>query len=506
METGTDGTSPVSNLTNANTTTANYVHYYEIEIKPFQHSIYPNLSPASLVGYDGISPGPTIMVPRGTESVVRFVNNAHTNSSVHLHGSYSHTTSPGELKDYYFPDQQSARMMWYYDHSLLLTDENAYMGDVIHANGQLWPFLNVKPRKYRFRFLNAAVSRSFSLYFVKANNIGGPNAKLLFTVIASDSGLLETPVQVSYMYISMAERYEAVFDFSTYAGQTIELCNFAKAGGAGVEDDYEDTDKVMRFVVANLTSTGPDASVVPAKLRTVPFPRPKMRRKSDRHFKFHRANGQWLINGVGFAEANNRILVKVPRGTVEIWELENTTDGWSHPIHVHLVDFRVIWRRRKGRRVEKYESEGLKDVVWLGMEETVLVGAHYAPWDGVYMFHCHSLIHEDDDMMAAFDVGVLLDFGCNSLSAPFLDPMNPKWRAKPFVMADFQARTGPFSGAAIEQTVKDFVATDAYGHADEIQEELNRYWRAASQPVRSTGAQSTSSTITQSSTTSRTTT
>lgn len=120
-------TSPFSNLTNANTTIPRFVHYYEIEIKPFQHSIYPDLSPANLVGYDGISPGPTIMVPRGTESVVRFVNNAHANSSIHLHGSYSRapfdgwaedTTAPGEYKDYYFPNRQSGRMMWYHDHAV----------------------------------------------------------------------------------------------------------------------------------------------------------------------------------------------------------------------------------------------------------------------------------------------------------------------------------------------------------------------------------------------------
>jgi len=69
-------------------------------------------------------------------------------------------------------------------------------GDTIHVNGQPWPFLNVQPRKYRFRFLNAAVSRTFALYFVTLSEV---NAKLPFRVIASDSGLLEKPVQVSHM-------------------------------------------------------------------------------------------------------------------------------------------------------------------------------------------------------------------------------------------------------------------------------------------------------------------
>lgn len=64
----------------------------------------------------------------------------------------------------------------------------------MHVNGQPWPFLNVEPRKYRFRFLNAAISRSFALYFALSSNVNG---KLPFKVIASDAGLLGSPVQVS---------------------------------------------------------------------------------------------------------------------------------------------------------------------------------------------------------------------------------------------------------------------------------------------------------------------
>lgn len=67
-------------------------------------------------------------------------------------------------------------------------------GDVIQVNGQPWPFLNVEPRKYRFRLLNAAISRSFALYFAATADV---NTKLPFKVIASDAGLLEKPVQVS---------------------------------------------------------------------------------------------------------------------------------------------------------------------------------------------------------------------------------------------------------------------------------------------------------------------
>lgn len=84
------------------------------------------------------------------------------------------------------------------DGSLFSTvgEEDSLWGDVIEVNGQPWPSLNVEPRKYRFRFVNAAISRSFALYFVRTAAV---NARLPFQVIGSDSGLMSEPVQVSDM-------------------------------------------------------------------------------------------------------------------------------------------------------------------------------------------------------------------------------------------------------------------------------------------------------------------
>ncbi|KAK0704633.1 hypothetical protein B0H67DRAFT_637171 [Lasiosphaeris hirsuta] len=466
--------------------------YFEIEIKTFQHTIFLDLGPATLVGYDGISPGPTLIIPRGTESIVRFVNNSPAKNSVHLHGSYSRTpfdgwaedtTSPGEYKDYYFPNSQPARTLWYHDHAVHITAENAYVGQagvyLIHDPAEdalglssgyevydipmvlsyQTPLGRHDPRQRPTVALferraaqvplplpNAAVSRTFSLYMVATTNT---NLKLPFHVIASDTGLLEKPVPVSQLYISMAERYEIVFDFAPFANQTLELRNFPKAGGAGVEVDYIDTDKVMRFRVAPPPTPSP--SPLPTALRAVPFPHGANRTVAHR-FKFARSRGQWLINGVGFVDAANRVLANVPRGTVEIWEIENTTDGWSHPIHVHLVDFRVIFRGGTGTRgVALYERAGLKDV------------AHYAPWDG------------DDDMMAAFNVTALPGWGYPEGSG-FADPMNPEWKARPYQMADLRARGGPFADGTVEERIRSMVARGAYVNVTEVKEALERYW------------------------------
>ena len=268
------------------------------------------------------------------------------------------------------------------------SETDSLFGDIIEVNGQPWPYFNVQPRKYRLRFLDAAISRTFLLYFQRST---GSTAKIPFQVIASDCGLLSGPATTSSLYISMGERYEVVFDFAPFAGQNITLRN---TEDVGKDDDYLHTNKVMRFVVSG--TPVPDPSTVPSSLSVVPFPTPKSNRNVDHRFEFDRSNGEWQINGVTFANVNNRLLANVPRGTVEIWELENGGGGWSHPIHIHLIDFRILSRSDdEDRPVYNYESMGLKDVVWLAPNEIVRVEAHYAPWDGVYMFHCHNLIHED---------------------------------------------------------------------------------------------------------------
>ncbi|KAF2727988.1 Cupredoxin [Polyplosphaeria fusca] len=514
-------------FTVTNPVTGGQIRYYEMVIKPFTQQVYPNKSPARLVGYDGISPGPTIVIPRGTESVVRFVNNATKENSVHLHGSPSRApfdgwaedvTLPGQYKDYYYPNYESARLLWYHDHAVHITAENAYFGqagayiitdpaedalglpsgygqfdipliltskfynqdgtlrstagedqnfwgDTIHVNGQPWPFFNVQPRKYRFRFLNSAVSRNFALYLVKSTAL---NTKLNFKVIASDAGLLQNSVQTDRLLVAVAERYEIVIDFSQYAGQSLELRNQDDAGGIGADDDFDDTNKVMKFVVSSTPVSDP--SNVPAQLRQVPFPAHGT--TINHHFRFHRSNGEWQINNVGFADVQNRILANPGRGKVEIWELENGSGGWTHPIHVHLVDFRVISRTGSDRGVEPYEAAGLKDVVWLGKGETALVEARYYPWNGVYMFHCHNLIHEDQDMMAAFNVTTLANFGYTE-TTDFGDPLDARWRARPYTLAQLNARSGPFTQASITARIEEIARQQPYSERAQVEAALD---------------------------------
>jgi hypothetical protein len=228
-------------------------------------------------------------------------------------------------------------------------------------------------------------------------------------------------------------------------------------------------------------------------------PVPPKKSGIDRRFKFGRTNGQWTVNGVTFADVNNRILAKPQRGAVEVWELENSSGGWSHPVHIHLVDFQILTRTGGKRSVLNYEKEALKDVVLLGENEKVTVIARYAPYDGVYMFHCHNLIHEDHDMMAAFNVTSLANFGYPE-TTKFIDPMEEKYRSKDINDHDDELEH-------IYEKCGELEALEAYTEPDKVEEALVEYWdnggKGSSTLVTSTrpASSSSSSVATASSTT-----
>jgi spore coat protein A, manganese oxidase len=96
------------------------------------------------------------------------------------------------------------------------------------------------------------------------------------------------------------------------------------------------------------------------------------------------------------------VLANPGLGDVEIWRLVNKSGGWNHPLHIHLIDFKVL--DRNGRPPFPYEK-GPKDVVYLGENEAVRVLMKFGPHTGRYMVHCHNLVHEDHDMMGQFSVG-----------------------------------------------------------------------------------------------------
>ena len=328
-----------------NSTTDTWIDFYEIHIQKFKQQIYPNLRPTNLVGYNGTSPGPTFRITKNREAVIRFVNHNDRPASIHLHGSYSRASfdgwaedliNPGEYKDYYYPNSQPPRTLWYHDHAIHITALNtlsgqaglyilsdaeeearlalpdgvyeiplvlqskqyqsdgdivlpgqvqgAIYGDVIHVNGQPWPYLHVEPRKYRIRILNAAVSRPFLLSVVpQAEGNNNRSVPMTMQVIAGDAGYFEAPVLTTSLYISMGERFEVIVDFSPYAGAVILLKNARDVFKAL---DFFGTDRVMQFRVSKNVASVRRNNWAPASIARLDLP--PIKSIVDRNFTFDR--------------------------------------------------------------------------------------------------------------------------------------------------------------------------------------------------------------------------
>ena len=299
----------------------------------------------------------------------------------------------------------------YEDHS-----ESGIYGDVILVNGVPWPEMVVERRKYRFRFLNASVSRSYTW------QLSDGRAPVPMTVIATDAGFMPKPQVVTSLRQAMAERYEVVIDFAKYPDNTLlVLQNLLPKNNI----NYDGVKQAMRFRVrGDATSTANNSVpaywedlVRPAECMTWTEPGLLAQQVPNRTFQFVRTNGHWTINGETWEDVVSsgytHCMAEPDLGAVEIWELTNTSGGWFHPVHIHLVDFQVLSRNGSAANVLAYEK-GPKDVVYLAENETVRVAMRFSGppagpgWPapkGRYMMHCHNLVHEDHDMMMQFSVG-----------------------------------------------------------------------------------------------------
>lgn len=128
-----------------------------------------------------------------------------------------------------------------------------------------------------------------------------------------------------------------------------------------------------------------------------------------------------------------------------------------------------------------YEQQGLQDAVWLGRGETGLVEARYRPWGGFYMFPCHDLIHEDHDMVVAFHVIALGEGLGYKTTTDFADPIDARWRARPYAQADYAARSDVFSEQAVRDAVDTLAMEQPYSEREGIEEAITDYYRTHEQ-------------------------
>jgi spore coat protein A len=363
------------------------------------------------------------------------------------------TFLPGQQATYVYPNNQEAATLWYHDHALGITRLNVMMGlagfylvrddvedaldlpagefeiplaiqdrsfrndgsliypeswrehffgDKILVNGKVWPYLNVKQGKYRFRILNGSNSRVYELTM----SSGTP-----FWVIGSEGGLLPVPVRRDTLLIHGGERFDVIVDFADQpAGTEILLTNSAPAPfpgspGQGVIPD------VMKFIVQDVlghTAALPDTLRSIERLdeaNAVEVRDLELRKQAEAC-----AGSVWLINDLGWEDITERPEL----GTTEVWRFINRS-GIAHPMHMHLVFFQVLDRQPFdvvggeivpiGVPVPPDSSEaGWKDTAAVNPQEILRVIARFEDYTGLYAYHCHILEHEDHEMMRQFEV------------------------------------------------------------------------------------------------------
>lgn len=147
----------------------------------------------------------------------------------------------------------------------VVDETGSVYGDIIEVNGQPWPFLSVEPRKYRFRILNTALSRTFHLSILD-NSTG---STLPLQVVASDSGFLSVPITTTDLIIAMAERWEVIVDFTGYENHNLTLMNQRKVFDS---IDFSNTDLVMQFNVGSTVSSHANNGPPPSSLASIDTP------------------------------------------------------------------------------------------------------------------------------------------------------------------------------------------------------------------------------------------
>jgi spore coat protein A len=377
---------------------------------------------------------------------------------VHLHGGHVPAVFDGYPEDNYdpgnslvftYPNNQRPATIWYHDHALGITRLNVYMGlagfylirdafegslglpageyeiplviqdrsfntdgtlsypadiqdvffgDFVAVNGKVWPYLDVKQGKYRFRLLNGSGSRTYTMTLDRLDQPG--NADLSFTQIGTDGGLIEAPLTLDEITLAPAERADVIVDFAGLpAGTEVVLANSAPAPfpgtpGIGVLPE------VMKFVVS---STAGHTAPVPATLRA-----PEVLDEFDsirsRDFTLQKSGdacgGIWKINDLTWDD-----ITEYPQlGTTEVWRFINPSTV-THPMHMHLVFFQVLDRVPigGGAPVPPDPNEvGWKDTVRADPGMITRVIARFEDYSGKFAYHCHILEHEDHEMMRQF--------------------------------------------------------------------------------------------------------
>ncbi|TMQ04711.1 MAG: hypothetical protein E6J91_42735 [Deltaproteobacteria bacterium] len=274
------------------------------------------------------------------------------------------------------------------------------LGDKFLVNGKIQPFFQVEPRRYRFRVLNSGPSRFYQVFLTDR----GTSPQIPFWHIATDGNLLPHPVNVNNFIVAVAQRVDIIIDFSQFAGKTLYLENrmeqISGRGPTGATLAAGAGNFLMQFRVGTAV-THADASTPPSASQTFySLPSTSAPARVSRTFRFERGNGMWQINGQIMSNDCSQIRLQVQQNSVEYWTLQNNSDGWMHPVHVHFEEHQIMSQNL----AKDTTDNSRKDVMRLQHNESATLFFRFRDFTGRYPLHCHNVVHEDHAMMLRWDI------------------------------------------------------------------------------------------------------
>jgi len=311
-----------------------------------------------------------------------------------------------------------------------------FFGNMIMVNGNTWPFQKVEQRRYRFRFLNGCQSRFLILDFSQI-----PGVEVW--QIGNEGGFLAAPVNLTadhgnHLLMGLAERADMIVDFTNVPVGAHLLANIGpdEPFGGGVPGvdflsaDPGSTGQIMAFNV--VPAVAPDPTTPPQYLvlpPIVPLPVETNSRRLaliELMSSVHDGPSEAVLGNV---DADGMAMHKMWADTIsenpavgdtEVWEFYNFTAD-AHPMHVHEVVFEVVDRQAlvldpltgepvqpvvldgAPRPAEAWER-GFKDTVIAYPGEVTRIRAKFDN-SGTFVWHCHIVEHEDNEMMRPYRIG-----------------------------------------------------------------------------------------------------